>query len=527
MQIVSNTPSILSGDTARVYRFNCLERYHALRSHPNGKGVTFSFFARTISGSETLRVTLEGPFSSQTRDFAINRRWTRFELSLRNEISLQPLNIYFSTQIAVRPHSDLAIALPQTEEGLIATSPIPPDIPLPAISNDPGAVGSTRAAEQIWLDQTKTGTVIDSNSATAIITCKPIAHTDQIMDDDFLTFLSFWSSESAVEISVGISGKHGARFVVRAKENGKIEFVESSIIGGHQRYFVCVVFDRNALSIIINDDVAINTTLEQSVIFDRTYIACSHGDNPDNFNGHIQSYEQYTSPLLYLQILQIYRQRCPENPQHTYGYMQHYFKYALTTENEFSTFDSILNDKGYSYFIRQIDFAIPRIFSQFPPRGSFVESDVRDYVMALMQRPGMCVLREAYSNIGRTDLTLSYSSESYLSSLEGESTISVDQKYSIEFKIWGRKGYRKAPSQPLKYMSEDEKVGAFIMIDRRLSPEIKDFEDIVRNNTEFPCLSVKEIPVLESDLRYFVSFHIDPRYRTARMIINIFLPIVK
>ena len=58
----------------------------------------------------------------------------------------------------------------------------------------------------VYLDKEKTGVVIDSNSATAIIVAQPTPSTYQIMDDEFLPFLSFWSSESHIEISVGISG---------------------------------------------------------------------------------------------------------------------------------------------------------------------------------------------------------------------------------------------------------------------------------------------------------------------------------
>jgi len=450
----------------------------------------------------------------------VTGQWNRFEISLKNEISLQPLNIFFTTQIALRPHSDIAIAFPQCEEGLFATSPIPPDVGLPAISDDPYAVGSTRAAEILYLDKEKTGVVIDSNSATAIIVAQPTPSTCQIMDDEFLPFLSFWSSESNIEISIGISGSHGARFVVRVKEGDKDEFTESSVIGGNELYFVCAVFDRNALSIIINGAIAITLVFVKSIIFERTYICCSHGKISGNFCGCIKKYILYPTPLLYPRILELYRELCPKNPQHTYDYMLRYFRYALTTESEISTFDACLKDEGFSYFIGQLDFAVPEIFNQFPPKKAFKEEDVRDWVMAIMKQPGAHAAREDYSKIGRTDLSLRY----YFPAVEDPSTL-VERTYRIEFKIWSRANYKKAPSQPLKYMSEDETACAFVMIDRRRTPSIKDFEKIIRGNVEFPCLAIKEVPILKSDLKYFISFHSDPRYRAARMIINIFIPI--
>jgi len=146
MKIVGQVPSILSGSKATVYRFAPLHRQHVIRCHPKGKGVVFSFYARTLSGSENLRVSLEAPVCSQSRDFQITASWERFEISLGNDITLRPLNIFFTTQIELRKSSDLAIALPQVENALYATSPILPEVQLPAISNDPNTSGSKRKA---------------------------------------------------------------------------------------------------------------------------------------------------------------------------------------------------------------------------------------------------------------------------------------------------------------------------------------------------------------------------------------------
>jgi hypothetical protein len=458
----------------------------------------------------------------QSQDFVIAGQWTRFELSLKNEISLAPLNIYFATQIAIRQKSDIAIAFPQIEEGLYATSAIPPDTPLPAISNSPDARGATRDADRIWLDRAKTGFVIDSSSTTAIIVAKPNPNTDQIMDDQFLAFLSFWSSGASTEISVGISGQHDARFVIRLRQHGKDEFTQSTIIGGCELYFVCMVFDRNTLSVIINGAIAFSLVLEKSIVFDRTYIGCSHGQNPDCISGHIKQYSEYSTPLLYPRILELYRESCPNHRQDTYDYMMQYFRYSMTTGSEIATFDACLADEGFSYFVRQLDFSIPKIFTQFAPGGVFKEDNIRDWVEALMNHPGAHTARETYSKIGRTDLSLGYSFP-----VEGDpSAPFVERTYRIEFKIWGRRGYKKPPSQPLKYMSEDELTCAFVMIDRRSNPKMLEFENFVKNNIDYPCIAIREIPILKSDVKYFVSFHDDPRYRSARMVLNIYVPIV-
>jgi hypothetical protein len=515
LSIVGYLPSAVEGEQAKVYRFYPLVETHVIRAWPNGIGAVFSCFARTVHGSDTLRVVLKAPHSSQTRDFPINERWQRIQINLRNEITVKPLDVFLISRTVIRTSADIAIAFPQIEEALFATSPIPPDIQLPVIGKE-GEKGGHRDADRVWLDKEKTGLSIDSDSATVVITADSIVDTDQFLETSFHPVLSFWSSAARFEVAIGISGKHGARFVVRNTTGEEIKFVGSDIIAGKQKYFLCAVLDHGTLSVVINGAIAIVTDLEGLFEFDRTYIGSSH-TTKDAFNGYILRYAQFGTPLLYPRLLYLYRDSFPDQPQHTLTFMLLYFRYSLTTENENATFDACLNDKGFSYFISQLDFAVPQIYEQFPPGRHFIEEELRDWVMALMRRPGVTASRESYSRIGRTDLTLTY--------LEAQPP--TEKNYRIEFKIWGRAGYNESPSQPLKYMTESELAAAFIMVDRRAHPNIADFERLVLNSAEFSCLAVKEIPILKSDLRYFISFHQDARYRMARMMINIYVPIAE
>lgn len=520
MQVVGSIPSIAARESARIYRFPLNERALALHCYPPGRAVTFSFFAKVETNQVTLRVSLESPFSSQTKDFHITDAWQRFELSMKNDISLQPLKVFLSNVSSTAVHSDVAIAFPQCEEGLFATSPIPPDVELPVVVASASETGSTRSADRVWLDKNKTGIEIDSNSSTVILVARPAPTTAQILDDQFLTLFSFWCSESSSELSIGISGSHNCAFVIRNRTAEKAEFTCTSHIAGCDHYFVCAVFDQGIVSLIVNGGIAARLLLSEAIVFERIYLGCSHECEADSFSGQFMRFTIYGTPLLYPRILELYCEYCPDNINYTYAYMLDYFRYALTEDSEMATLEACMADEGFSFFIRQLEFAIPEVFEQFPPQSGFQEADIRDWVFAIIRRPGVRASRESYSKIGRTDLMLVYS-------LPGEGSPSdlVDKQYRIEFKIWGRHGYKEIPSQPMKYMTEDELVGASVMIDRRAAPSISDFEDYVRANPDYQCISIKEIPVMDSNLRYFVSFHHDPRYRMARMMINILLPI--
>ncbi|PHR59837.1 MAG: hypothetical protein COA47_08605 [Robiginitomaculum sp.] len=515
MKIVGTTKSNADDLMARVYRLNSLTRNLIATAYPNGKATTVSFYAKSIGGPECLRISLEGPFSSQTEEFNINSSWKRYEISIQNKLAVKPLKVFCTLMSSVKLHADISVFFFQCEEGLYTSSPIPPDIQLPCFAKD-GEKGETRDRDIVHIENDKHNGIISSHSATVIMVAEPGPKTCQIMEDQFLTFFSLWSSKHSTEISIGISGKHGAKFVLRVHENGTDQYIESNIIGSNSKYFVCVLFDRNAITVIIDGYVAIMTNIKNCE-FDKTYLGCSVLRKNDSLNGSIKSIVTYDSPLIYHRILEIYGELFPEGIPYTYEYMYRYFQYALTTDSELATFNKCIDESSFSYFIRQLDFAIPEIFNQFPPGQSFKEEDVRDWVYALLRKPEDRIHREEYSKIGRTDLTLVYAPT--------ESEKTDGRKYHIEFKIWGRRGYKHAPSQPLKYMSENESVGVFIMIDRRASANIDHFIAIVKNNDEYPCLSIKSVPILEANLRYFVSFHKDSRYRSLRMMINIFIPI--
>lgn len=513
MRVVSRISSIAANELANVYRLVSRTEYNSLRAFPEDRGIVFSFYARTVSGEISLRVRIQSPFSSQTKDFLVTEKWLRFEVSMINDITLQPLNVFFKNLNAT---TDVAIAFPQLEKGLRATSPIPPDIQLPSIAKKSSLTGSSRSAEEAHTNNL----VVDSNSGTLILVAEPLAKTDQIMDDEFRSFISLWASQEDLEVSIGISGFHSKQFVIRHKIKNKDTFIISDIIGGNKEYFISIVFDRNNLNLIINGSIAATLLLNNRYIFDRTYIGSSRNPN-EQLGGYLKRLLHYEAPLLYPRLLEIYGLICPHNSQYTYQFMLKYFKYSLASESEVYTLNNCLDQEGFSYLISQLKFAIPEIFLQFPPGRYFQEEDIRDWVMAIMKRPSRHgLIRESYSKIGRTDLILSY-----CNTKENPEEDTLYNNYRIEFKIWGRDGYKEAPSQPLKYMEEDELVGVFIMVDRRQNPKIEDFENIIINNLDYPCFSIREIPIIETEIRYFISFHTDIRYRSLRMMINIFLPI--
>ena len=513
MQIVGSTPSIVAGHSARIYRFST-GAWHLIAEIANRyKALTFSFFAKTLFGSEKLRVRMETPHAVETADFEITNEWSRYELSLRNKIGLSPLKIFVKPLLAFRQTSEIAIEAPQLEEGLFATSPIyVPNIVLPIIVSEPHD-GVRREADELYLKKP-----ISSKAATVFVVATSLARTVQYLENQFYAFLSIWHPE--LEVTIGISGADDGRIAIRKRTKAADEIVLTSLIAGRLTYFVCCVFDRNTITIIVNGAIVAVTKLEEEVTFTRLYLGCASGRR-DSLSGHLRQVVSLPTPLLYPRILQIYREVCPDAAHFAYDYLLEYFKYAVLDRNHQFTLDRCLEDPGFNFFIAELRWALPTIYDQFAPNKRFTETQVRDWVYALICRPETRHGREVYSEIGRTDLDIRYRQEKD-ASLGREA---IDKNFKVEFKIWGRNGYREAPSQPLKYLSESEFVAAFVMIDRRARPNIAEFENIVRNNKEYPCLGIYDIKLLDSDLKYFVSFHEDKRYRSPRMVINVYFTI--
>ena len=515
MHVVGSIQSVLEGELARVYRVKLNKKILICKTFVDGRFVAVSFYIKSIVSIVGVRVFVLGPYSSQSQDFNVGLEWKRCVVSLRNDISLQPLKIFLTFMGGKEKTFDVSIAFLQVEKGLLATSVILPDNPLPCINHSRQAYKCSRAADRLSFSKDASGVSIDSKSSSVSLLVKLIPRKDQIADDQVMTILSFWSSIASREVSLCVSGANDSAYILRDRKDSGDMCVVTSVIASDNQYHVCIIFDNNIISVVINGLISLVYDMEEYVEFDNHYIGCSHGNQIENMYGYVQKMDIYRAPLIYQKVLKIYKELCPDHNHYMIEYMIRYYRFSLISDDEIFTYNACINDNSFSFFTRQIEFSIPEIYSQFSTGKKFVEENVRDYVFALLKTPNLKVSRENYSKIGRTDLCIYYDDN-----LDGDLNQRV---HRIEFKIWGSSGYNLAPSQPLKYMKSDELSCTFVMIDRRKNPNIDDFVNVVQNNSEYPCVSIKEIPLLESDLKYFVSFHRDARYRSLRMVINIYL----
>lgn len=511
ISVVGETDSIIQGMRARVYSLPCNKKVEVANANPEKNIVNVSFFVKHMDVPFTLRVQIAGPHSSQTKDIRVSSKWERIHVPMRNDISLKPLKVFFTALTIANGLVTFALEGFQTIEHLFAGPLIGQGPELPAIAVEQGK-GETIAASTV----SATGIEqITSKSSTIMMHIDLEWESWELTENDFKTIFSLWSLDSSRELSIGISGAHQARFAVRDWSENKEIILPSETISGRGEYFVCLTMKDNHCTLVVNGHVVLGFSFPETILFDEFYIGCTRRADGGHLDSWIKQSVVAGVPYLLPRILQIYRDTCPEHPHFFLDYMNNFVRLALAEDDELEAFKDIQKVDSFFHFVQQVTFSLSKVFSQFPPGRKFVEEEVRDYVAALITRPNFDPIREEHSKVGRTDLLLSYPGK------DGNRV----ERYPIEFKIWGRAGWKEAPDQPLKYMADLDKFGVFVMIDRRKKAKPSEFEEIVKSNANFPCKNTSKFPFLETNLHHFYSFHSDSRFHGLRVIANFYLPI--
>nr|WP_321510183.1 hypothetical protein [uncultured Celeribacter sp.] len=499
----------------RTYALPALQYRRAARAFvPKHSAFVLSFFAGVRQGVKNFRVRIEGPHSSQTFRFTVGEKFERYEFVIENQISLTPLEVFLCSENALENVSELGILFFQLERGRIASSPIGEDIKLPAISNDKSEVGQTRAADTIALKPDVHNANSKSYSVTLVFS--PCAEPWQYMDKDFSVFLRFSSASSGIDLSFGISGGHGAKFAVRSTNcEGKEEWHVSRLVAGKMTYAVTVNFDHGHVSFGIDGLPCLEFSIDEYVYFDHLGLSGSDRDVGPGYL--IATFFIYEVPMNLFSIMAKLQNDEPEVFETAYRIAVQNFRYLISRKDTRSLFENVQQEEGFVAILRDLQYALPEVLEQYSHRSEFVEEDIRDWFFAHANRPsGINLSRETYTKTGRSDLRLSYADK------DG----SEGKGYHVEFKIWGRSGYKKLPEQPIKYMRPNEFFGVVVLIDRRKSECDDAYVKIVEDCGAFPCIGAHRVPIMpESGLNYFISFHQDANCNYPRMILHVILRI--
>lgn len=464
----------------------------------------FSFFAACPGSKERFKLQLTTKYAKQTYLFTADKEWKRHEFPIENDISLSPIAISISLDNPIRASVDLGILFPQLEKGKIASSPIGDSILLPIISKEKGATGASRAADHLSLKHTS-----NSFSSTSVVVFRPVAEVSQLTRSDKTVFWRMKDTGKDFDLTFYISGEDGGRFCVRISNQTDCSTIQSRQILGRQEYAFAITFEDGSAVCYIDGYAVLHFEVPADLEFDLIALSGESESGPGLTVKQILIYEV---PLRFAHLVAVLARTSPDIMSAAYELLSRNMRYAISGDSEEISFQTATAREGFDATIRGLRFSLPQVLKQYRPGSVFTEEGIGDWVFALMSNPRTVLNRESYSKIGRSDLVLTYS--------EGE-----DERtdYHVEFKIWGRPGYKKLPSQPLKYLSPNDTFSVIVLVDRRKAPSQADFESIIKGSAEYPCTGIFSIPMLEQGLNYFVSFHKDINSSLLRMILNVHL----
>tara|TARA_R110000744_G_scaffold339780_1_gene444898 strand:+ start:127 stop:960 length:834 start_codon:yes stop_codon:yes gene_type:complete len=276
---------------------------------------------------------------------------------------------------------------------------------------------------------------------------------------------------------------------------------------GRQEYAFAATFENGNVSCYVDGYAVLHFEVQADLEFDLITLNSKRESGPGLTVTLILMYEV---PLGFPQLVNLLFQNSPEIMSEAFELVSRNMRYAISGDSEEFSYRSVISREGFDATIRGLRHSLPEVLKQFPPSSKFTEENIRDWVFALISSPVVTLSREAYTKIGRSDLVLTYSER------DNETV-----NYHIEFKIWGRHGYKKLPAQPIKYLNPSDTFSVVVIVDRRKNPSQADFEKIIEGCQEYPCTSIFSIPILEQGLNYFVSFHKDTNSSLLRMVLNV------
>lgn len=470
------------------------------------KAFVFSFFCSCPKSKQNFKLQISTKYAKQTYLFTSDSDWKRHQFFIENDISLSPISFLISLENPNIKDVELGIFFPQIERGKIASSPIGDDISLPIISNQKGAKGATRSADKLSLKYTS-----NSFSSTSMVVFFPEAEAHQLTDDDKTVFWRLKDTSKKFDIVFYISGEDGGRFCIRVSDESNLKVIRSRHIMGHQEYAFAATFENGSVTCYIDGYAVLEFEVAPDLDFDLIALNTDTDRGPGLI---LQKIAMYEVPLGFPHLVRLLHRISPMIMNPAFELISKNMRYAISGDSEEISYQAATSKTGFDAIIRGLRFSLPQVLQQYPPGSKFVEENIRDWVFALMNNPAANLSRESYSKTGRSDLVLTYTEDD-----------KQRDNYHIEFKIWGRHGYKELPIQPIKYSNPNDIFSVVILIDRRKNPLQSDFEKIIASCQKYPCTGIFHTPVLEHGFNYFVSFHRSPNSSLLKMVLNIHLSI--
>lgn len=455
-------------------------------------GYTFSTFAETSSEAPLLiRATVRDEVEIKCDNLFVTQAVTRFEVPY--EFASVPVSISISLdgEIPVtgkREPIRLGLAFLTVEEGLFASSPIPPADPI-----------GFRGGEQLSYETA--GNFFSGPAGTIGFFFSPVWNGPQLSREGTAFLIDCVAPDQQNAVSIFADGADYGKLKATIIAAGKIQTLSTDLIPVRgSLYSVALRWAAGLAEVIVNGRTAAASEVafpDVKSLGPNVYIGSTErSQNLSAFAmiSHVYCCAEWLSDdILKATIFEAYPNE---------------FEYFLPDWERVTNRPRVemfrTNSWGFQFalvLLRQI----PRLWQEYPPlwlqQGAIDESHCRDEILRFLSGREWGSISEYTTIEGRTDLVV-------------QEKTSPDRVLRIEFKVWGRNDYRDIPEKPLKYFSDHETIAIVLMINPNKKKRIGDAyrQNVVKSPTD--CVGIIDRPFGEELFPdHFVSIHMRAGFR--------------
>ena len=471
--VVGVSPSIIEGQEAPIYKLSESNPFHSSYGPLPRGWVVFSIFGCSLKGNCEILVRLETEGDKVTKQFTITGKWDRLFVPLRTDHGTPTITI--DIWPANGEEREVALDVPQLEQGRRPTSPITPHSSLPNFPPD-ASEPATRQADNIFYDYAKVPQSVDDLVWTIVIGFCVEWNSDEFEGIEFQPIVTLASAHSG-SLRIGFAGPAGTLAVLH-DETGNVENTPVKISSGDNAIAIIRNFDH--VYVYLNESLGPVFALPKD--FFRNKLLLGGGSRAIQFMRLID----LPRSLSYDEIILKYLIMLPR-------FLEVYQKLIESERDLYSSFRRILSeDKFVQECITDVIWCLRRLRDYGIPHH---ENEIRDKMSLLLEMPQRQPFRELHTASGRTDIA-------FVRSIPGN----MVETFRVELKNRGATGYRELPNQPIKYMSVSEAVGALVVFFDGIPP-VDEIREILSSAAGLEFLGIQEVLYADIQCRQFVSRH--------------------
>lgn len=425
-------------------------------------GYTFSTFASTNCPTPTIvKARLGDCQEAKCDNLVVTRTATRFEVACEFATSPDGVSVSLDGEVLIEHSATpvlIGFAFLTIEEGLFASSPIPPGDPI-----------GFRDAER--LSYKRGGNFFLGHSGTVSFFFSPIWNGPQLGEGDIVFLVDCIAADQQSAVSIYADGADYGKLKATIIAAGKIQTLSTDVIPVRGiLYAVALRWAVGMAEVLVNGRSAATAQFDfpdSSALGENVFIGSTGrlaGQSAFATLSHVLSHASWLSDdQLRATIFEAY-------PTEFGRFMPDWERFTNAPQVELFKTEAW----GFQFalvLLRQI----PRLWQEVPPQwllnSAIDESHCRDEVYRFLAGRDFDVMSEYTTFEGRTDLAI-------------QERNNQERILRIEFKVWGRNDYKEIPEKPLKYFSDLERIAIVLMINPRKGKQIGD--DYRRNVESSP-----------------------------------------